>query len=56
MIIDDTILSSYRSDNGEYSGAESLTQVNETTYRSRGFTLKGDRKLSSWAVELKRIK
>lgn len=56
MIVNDTIISMYVSDNGEYTGSECLIQVSETTYKNRGFAFKGNKKLSSWAVELTKIK
>ena len=57
IIVADTILSTYKSESSEYSGVEVLTQVNEAAYTSRGFAMRGDRILSSWAVNLeKRLK
>ncbi len=55
MIIGDTILSTYSSENGAYSGAESLLLIDENTYHNRGFAFNGDDKLSSWTVTLKRV-
>jgi len=56
-IVADTIISTYKSESNEYSGVEILMQVNETTYKSRGFAVKGDRMLSAWTVTLeKRVK
>jgi hypothetical protein len=55
MIIGDTILSSYISENGIYSGTESLFGINENKYLNRGFAFNGENKLSSWEVTLERF-
>lgn len=55
MIIGDTILSSYISENGIYSGTECLYKIDETKYLNRGFAFNGENKLSSWEVTLERI-
>ena len=55
MIIGDTILSSYISEDGVYSGSESLYRINENKYLNRGFAFNGEEKLSSWAVTLERV-
>lgn len=55
MIIGDTILSSYISENGIYSGSESLFKINENKYLNRGFAFHGENKLSSWEVTLERV-
>jgi len=41
-------LSSYISENGIYSGTESLFKIDESTYLNRGFAFNGENKLSSW--------
>jgi len=41
MIIGDTVLSSYISENGIYSGTESLFKIDESTYLNRGFAFNG---------------
>lgn len=56
MFVGDSILSSFTSENSEYRGHEYLLQIDEDTYRNRGFSFRGDEKLSSWTVELKRVK
>lgn len=53
--IDDTILSIFRSEDGEYQGQETLLQVSLDQYRAVGAFFKGNKKLSSWNVILKRI-
>ncbi|HOM03198.1 MAG TPA: hypothetical protein PLH43_10265 [Acetivibrio sp.] len=55
MIIGDTILSSYISENGIYSGTESLFKIDENTYLNRGFAFNRENKLSSWEVKLERV-
>jgi len=55
MIIGDTILSSYISENGVYSGSESLYRINENKYLNRGFAFNGEDKLSSWEVTIERV-
>lgn len=55
MIIGDTILSSYSSEKGDYSGSECLVLLANGTYHNRGFAFNGDRKLSSWEVTLERV-
>ena len=55
MIIGDTILSSYTSEDGQYSGSESLIFVDKKTYKNRGFVFHNKKKLSSWKVDLSKI-
>ena len=55
MRVADSLLSSFTSENGEYSGYEYLAQVDERNYRNRGFSFRRGDKLSSWAVDCKRI-
>jgi hypothetical protein len=54
-VIDDTILSEFRSADDRFSGAEALRQINNQTYRSRGALFDGGRLISSWAVTLAMI-
>ena len=54
MIINDTILSKYQSEDGQYSGVESLIITNSNFYKNRGFAFHNKQKLSSWAIELHR--
>ena len=53
-IIGDSILSTYRSEDGAYCGAECLLQDNVDTYRVWGVLFKDGEKLSSWEAVLKR--
>lgn len=55
MIVGDTILSVYISENGIYSGSESLFRIDENKYLNRGFAFNGENKLSSWEVTLERV-
>lgn len=54
MVVGDTILSAFQSEEGAVSGYESLVKVSDNAYTSRGYALKGSEKLSSWCVELRR--
>jgi len=56
MIVLDSIMSKYVSEDGQYTGFEYLKKIDDLTYENRGFALKNDEKLSSWAVQLKKIK
>lgn len=51
-LIEDTIISTYTSENGIYSKVESMIKVSETQYLCKGFAFKNNSKLSSWAVTL----
>lgn len=52
MVVGDTILSTFTSENGEYHGIESNVKVSDNIYKCRGFTFGSSNKLSSWATEL----
>ena len=54
IIVADTIISTCRSEKGEYTGAEFHLKVNDVHYKSRGILLKGNDKLSSWSVDLQK--
>lgn len=56
VVVEDAILSVCLSENGDFSGSEFLLKISDDHYLNRGIFLKGDEKLSSWAVELKKIK
>lgn len=55
IVVDDSILSVYRSKDGEYSGTEYLRKIDEVLYLNRGAFMDNDKKLSSWAVELRKV-
>lgn len=54
MVVEDTIISIYTSENNEYTGCECVVKVTGDIYQSKGFLCKGNEKISSWAVEMKR--
>ena len=54
VIVDDTIISTCCSENGEYTGAEFHSRVSDVHYKNRGILLKGSDKLSSWSVDLQK--
>jgi hypothetical protein len=56
MVVEDTIISTYITENGEYSGSECIIQISDTLYVTKGFAFKGDSKLSSWSVKLSMVK
>jgi len=56
MVVEDTIISTYSTENGEYSGSECLIKISDTLYKAKGFAFKVESKLSSWSVELSKIK
>lgn len=47
------IISFYTSEDGIYSGTETLIQVDEYTYHNVGVSLKDGKKMSSWTTLLK---
>lgn len=54
VIVGDSILSSYRSESGEYSGSEYFLKEDDNTYQSAGVLFHGDVKVSSWEAMLTR--
>jgi hypothetical protein len=54
VVVGDSILSLFRSEDGRYSGTEWLQRVGEGSYRSRRVLLDGDRVFSCWAMELRK--
>ncbi len=48
VVIRDSILSTYRSESGEYSGSEYFLKEDETTYQVKGVLFKNTVKISSW--------
>lgn len=55
MVIEDTIISTYVSKDGDYSGSECIVKISDNLYKSKGFAFKGNSKLSSWSVELTKV-
>jgi hypothetical protein len=54
IVVDDTIISTCHSENGEYTGTEFHLKVSDVHYKNRGILLKGNGKLSSWSVDLQK--
>jgi hypothetical protein len=54
-VVGDTILSRFVSEDGEYSGLESLRMIDTNCYDNKGALFKRDRRISSWSLELRRI-
>lgn len=52
VIVEDAIISTFTSEDGQFNGTEVLVQVSEKEYRSRGCLFMHDQRLSSWAVRL----
>jgi len=55
-IVKNAILSACLSEKGDFSGSEFLLKISDSHYVNRGVFLRGDAKLSSWAVDLWRAK
>jgi hypothetical protein len=55
-VVSDTIVSTYESDDHEWSGAECLILLRDTRYLARGVLYRNGTAVSSWAVELRRIR
>jgi hypothetical protein len=56
VIVTDSILSRYQSENGLYQGFECLVQIDTATYSNRGVLLHNGSRVSSWALTLSRLK
>jgi hypothetical protein len=56
VLVAESILSIGRTADGRYRSVEYLQQLSEDRYVSRGALLRGRDKVSSWAVELRRIR
>ncbi|MDI9570202.1 MAG: hypothetical protein QM278_05645 [Pseudomonadota bacterium] len=54
VLVDDSILSSCVSTDGSVQGVECLKMIEDDLYWHRGCLFQGDKKLSSWAVDLRR--
>ncbi|HEY3346847.1 MAG TPA: hypothetical protein VGK71_04420, partial [Nitrospirota bacterium] len=54
MLVDDSIISHFRSDSGQYSGIEFMVQESPDRYKNRGVLYRGGKRLSAWSVELVR--
>lgn len=56
VVAGDSVISTFNSTDGVFRGTEILMMIDEKTYRNRGCLFRGDRKISSWWVELKKIR
>jgi hypothetical protein len=54
IIVDDSIISIFTSEDGSLQGTECLRLIDDDLYSNRGCLLRGDKKISSWAVELRK--
>ncbi len=55
ILVNDIILSQYRSEDNQYSGAEILLFIDDDQYQNWGALFKGSDKMSSWEVMLERM-
>jgi hypothetical protein len=55
VIIGDSIFSICVSADSAFQGAEYFLKINDTTYTNRGMMSKRRYKVSSWAIEMKRV-
>jgi hypothetical protein len=55
VLAGDAILSLFRSEDGAYTGTESLLRISDIAYRNWGTLLSGRHKLSSWMIRLNRV-
>jgi len=56
VIINDTILSSFESDDHHFRGAEWLRRIDADNYENRGVLFASEHLLSAWAADLRREK
>ncbi|MHB1420342.1 MAG: hypothetical protein ACYCX4_12285 [Bacillota bacterium] len=56
MVVEDTIFSTYASDNGVFSSLESTVKISDDAYTVKGFAFKEGKKQSSWSLDFKRAK
>ena len=54
VIVDDSIMSIFSAADGVFQGTDYLRLIDDDLYWNRGCLLQGDKKVSSWAVELRR--
>jgi len=53
-IVDDAFLSTCHTKSGSYTGTEFLLKISDIHYQNRGVLFKGNDKLSSWSVDLRK--
>ena len=54
-VVDDAILTRFISEDGEYSGVESIRMVDTETYESRGALFRRNILASSWSITLTKV-
>jgi len=54
IIVDDSIISIFASEDSAFQGTEYWRLIDDDLYSNRGCLLRGDKKISSWAVELRK--
>jgi len=54
VIVEDTLISTFTSPDGDLHGTEVLVQIDADSYENRGLLYQGDRLLSTWAISLSR--
>jgi hypothetical protein len=54
ILMPDTIMSIFESEDGAYNGSETMLRLGPDTYRCRGALLRGGVLVSHWSLELKR--
>jgi len=54
ILVDDSIISIFTSDDGAFQGTEYWRLIDDDLYSNRGCLLRGAKKISSWAVELRK--
>jgi len=55
-IVDDSIISLFSSQTGEFFGSEILTKINDSEYIGKGVLYSAAGKISSWSIRLEREK
>ena len=55
MFMMDSYIWNFFSDDGRYMGYEFMARINDTSYITRGFAFWSNKKLFSWAIELRKI-
>jgi len=56
VLVENAILSACRSESGNFTGSEFLLKLSDEHYLNRGVFFRGEEKLSSWSVELRKAK
>ncbi len=56
VVVDDSIISFFQSEDGQFTGTEYLLKADDTTYKNRGVLFEGGQKGSSWVAELRKAR